>query len=79
MLECINATQYDAEEREIRDCSVKLWLDELREEAYVAEKVLDRYHYEVLRAKVEARDAAAANPRKRKPIQVTDLVSRRYN
>ncbi|KAJ4753518.1 Disease resistance protein (CC-NBS-LRR class) family [Rhynchospora pubera] len=55
LLEWIKARLYDAEEREIRDRSVKLWLKELRGVAYDAEDVLDEYHYEVLRAQVEAR------------------------
>ncbi|KAJ4789027.1 Disease resistance protein (CC-NBS-LRR class) family [Rhynchospora pubera] len=53
----IKATLNDAEEREIRDESVKLWLKELKRVAYDAEDVLDEYNYEVLRAQVEARNA----------------------
>ncbi|KAJ4776689.1 Disease resistance protein (CC-NBS-LRR class) family [Rhynchospora pubera] len=56
LLERIKATLYDAEEREIRDLSVKLWLKELEGVAYHAEDVLDEYHYEILRAQVEATD-----------------------
>ncbi|KAJ1685384.1 hypothetical protein LUZ63_016774 [Rhynchospora breviuscula] len=71
MLERIKATLYDAEMREIRDLSVKLWLKELNGVAYEAEDVLDEYRYEVLRARVEARDATShPNSRKRKLIQV---------
>ncbi|XP_073008685.1 putative disease resistance protein RGA3 [Typha latifolia] len=65
-LKGIQATLLDAEEREIREESVKLWLKELREVAYAAEDVLDDYHYEVMRAKAEARTAAVAYPSKRK-------------
>ncbi|KAJ1689370.1 hypothetical protein LUZ63_013525 [Rhynchospora breviuscula] len=73
LLERIKATLYDAEEREIRDRSVKLWLKELKEVANDAEDVLDEYHYEVLRWQVEARDSSAApDSRKRKLIQVPD-------
>ncbi|XP_078153141.1 uncharacterized protein LOC144548344 [Carex rostrata] len=56
-LEWIKATLYDAEEREIRYCSVKLWLKELRKVAYDAEDVLSEYRYEVIRVQVEARKA----------------------
>ncbi|XP_078158766.1 putative disease resistance protein RGA1 [Carex rostrata] len=70
MLERIKATLYDAEQREIRDKSVKLWLKELKGVAYDAEDVLDEYHYEVLRAEVEASDASSQDSRKRKLIQV---------
>ncbi|XP_078158079.1 putative disease resistance protein RGA4 [Carex rostrata] len=70
MLERIKATLYDAEQREIRDKSVKLWLKELNGVAYDAEDVLGEYHYEVLRAEVEARDASSQDSSKRKLIQV---------
>ncbi|KAJ3701339.1 hypothetical protein LUZ61_005044 [Rhynchospora tenuis] len=69
LLERIKATLYDAEEREIRDLSVKLWFKELREVAYDAEDVLDEYNYEILRAQVEEQDASPSNSRKRKQIQ----------
>ncbi|XP_073008671.1 putative disease resistance protein RGA3 isoform X1 [Typha latifolia] len=65
-LKGIQATLLDAEEREIREESVKLWLKELREVAYAAEDVLDDYHYEVMRTKAEARTAAVVYPSKRK-------------
>ena len=38
---------YDAEEREIRDLSINLWLKELKKVAYDAEDVLSEYRYEV--------------------------------
>ncbi|KAJ4755037.1 Disease resistance protein (CC-NBS-LRR class) family [Rhynchospora pubera] len=72
MLEQIKSTLYDAETREIRDLSVKLWLTELKRVAYDAEDVLDEYRYEVLRAQVEARDASSPDSRKRKLIRVPD-------
>ncbi|KAJ4765895.1 Disease resistance protein (CC-NBS-LRR class) family [Rhynchospora pubera] len=73
MLERIKATLYDAEMREIRDLSVKLWLKELKGVAYDAEDVLDEYRYEVSRAEVEARvSSTPPNSRKRKLIQVPD-------
>ncbi|XP_078158818.1 putative disease resistance RPP13-like protein 1 [Carex rostrata] len=58
MLARIQAVQQDAEEREIHDCSVRLWLAELRGVAYQAEDVLDEFYYEVLRSIVESGDAA---------------------
>ncbi|XP_038979607.1 putative disease resistance protein RGA4 isoform X2 [Phoenix dactylifera] len=54
-LKRIRAVLHDAEEREIREESVKLWLKELKEVAYEADDVLDEYQYEVLRAQVEGR------------------------
>ncbi|XP_078181490.1 putative disease resistance RPP13-like protein 1 [Carex rostrata] len=70
MLERIKATLYDAEQREITDSLVKLWLKELKGVAYDAEDVLGEYHYEVLRAQVEAKDASPLDSRKMKLIQV---------
>ncbi|KAF3340597.1 disease resistance protein RGA1 [Carex littledalei] len=58
MLERIQAVQQDAEEREIHDRSVQLWLSELRGVGYQAEDVLDEFYYEVLRSIVESGDAA---------------------
>ncbi|KAJ3699956.1 hypothetical protein LUZ61_003661 [Rhynchospora tenuis] len=72
LLEWIKARLYDAEEREIRDRSVKLWLKELRGVAYDAEDVLDEYHYEVLRAQVEATNASSSKSLKSNLIQVPD-------
>ncbi|XP_078152926.1 putative disease resistance protein RGA3 [Carex rostrata] len=60
-LEWIKATLYDAEEREIRDRSVKLWLKELKKVAYDAEDVLSEYRYEVTRVQLEARKASEAS------------------
>ncbi|KAJ4825094.1 hypothetical protein Tsubulata_016805 [Turnera subulata] len=52
-LEFIGAVLHDAEERQAREASVKIWLQKLREVAYEAEDVLDEFGYEVLRRKVE--------------------------
>ncbi|KAJ3669588.1 hypothetical protein LUZ60_011538 [Juncus effusus] len=58
MLQRIEAVQQDAEEREICDRSVELWLRELRGVAHEAEDVLDEYHYEVLKSIVENRSVS---------------------
>ncbi|XP_078158800.1 uncharacterized protein LOC144554349 [Carex rostrata] len=58
MLARIQAVQQDAEEREIHDRSVRLWLEELRGVGYQAEDVLDEFYYEVQRSIVESGDAA---------------------
>ncbi|XP_026657357.2 putative disease resistance RPP13-like protein 1 [Phoenix dactylifera] len=54
-LKRIQAVLHDAEEREIREESVKLWLKELKEVAYQADDVLDEYHYEELRGQATGR------------------------
>ncbi|XP_019702706.3 putative disease resistance protein RGA3 isoform X4 [Elaeis guineensis] len=66
-LKRIQTVLHDAEEREIREEAIKLWLKELKEVAYDAEDVLDEYHYEELRAQVEARAS-----RKRKRVEGDD-------
>ncbi|KAJ3682511.1 hypothetical protein LUZ60_015084 [Juncus effusus] len=76
-LERIKATLHDAEEREIRDRSVKLWLKELKEVAYAAEDVLDEYQYQVLRAEVESRGDSAESSRKRKKLELPDDLADR--
>ncbi|XP_078149813.1 putative disease resistance RPP13-like protein 1 [Carex rostrata] len=60
-LKWIKATLYDAEEREIRDLSVKLWLKEIKKVAYDAEDVLSEYRYEVTSLQAEARKASQAS------------------
>ncbi|KAJ0961536.1 hypothetical protein J5N97_001709 [Dioscorea zingiberensis] len=56
----ITAFLRDAEEREVRDESVKLWLWELKTISYQADDLLDEYRYELLRRQVEERNIPAA-------------------
>ncbi|KAM4084948.1 hypothetical protein ACB094_08G171900 [Castanea mollissima] len=44
----------DAEEKEITDTNVKVWLDELKDAVYHAEDLLDEIAAEALRCQVEA-------------------------
>jgi hypothetical protein len=60
LLRRIQATLDDAGEREVRDCSVKLWMEELMDLARDAEDVLDDHRYELLRRQVQERQEAAA-------------------
>ncbi|XVF29589.1 hypothetical protein REPUB_Repub15cG0135000 [Reevesia pubescens] len=55
-LQMIGAFLQDAEERQKKDNSVKLWLERLKDVAYEADDVLDEFDYEVLRRKVEIRN-----------------------
>ncbi|KAM4105761.1 hypothetical protein ACB094_04G017000 [Castanea mollissima] len=57
----IRAVLTDAERRQVRDESVKLWLQKLEDVAYEADDVLDEFMYENLRQKIEVE-----NERKRK-------------
>ncbi|XP_019703765.3 uncharacterized protein [Elaeis guineensis] len=72
MLQQIRAFLHDAEEREIRDAGVELWLKELKEVAYDLEDVIDRCQYEVLQAQVEERSSREAG-RKRKREQEEEV------
>ncbi|PKU69214.1 Disease resistance protein RGA2 [Dendrobium catenatum] len=53
MLRRIQAVLHDAEEREINEKAIQLWLSELREVAYDAEDVLDQYDYQVIKTQLE--------------------------
>lgn len=71
MLERIQATLVDAEEREVREESVKLWLKELKRVAFAAEDLLGEYQYEFARAEVEGRDGKDAE------VQIPDDILER--
>ncbi|XVF73596.1 hypothetical protein PTKIN_Ptkin12aG0215000 [Pterospermum kingtungense] len=53
-LKGINAVLTDAEEKQVNNRSVKIWLDELRVLAYDVEDILDEFAYEALRSKSTA-------------------------
>jgi Rx N-terminal domain len=70
----INATLYDAEEREVRDLSVKLWLKELKCVGNQAEDVFSLYRYEETRVQAEVTKASeASGSHKRKQMEVSAL------
>uniref|UniRef100_A0A7N2MVT1 Disease resistance protein RGA3 n=1 Tax=Quercus lobata TaxID=97700 RepID=A0A7N2MVT1_QUELO len=66
-LTMMRAVLADAEKRQVKDESVKLWLRMLEDVAYEADDVLDEFAYENLRQKIEV-----GNQRKRK---VRDICS----
>ncbi|KAK4566178.1 hypothetical protein RGQ29_002413 [Quercus rubra] len=66
-LTMIRAVLTDAERRQVKDESVKLWLQKLEDVAYEADDVLDEFAYENLRQNIEV-----GNQRKRK---VRDICS----
>ncbi|KAJ0978860.1 hypothetical protein J5N97_014334 [Dioscorea zingiberensis] len=69
----IQAVLADAEEREIREESVKLWLRDLKDIAYEAEDVLHEYEYELLRARVENEDLLRHSTGKRKREETSNF------
>ncbi|KAI0493469.1 hypothetical protein KFK09_023587 [Dendrobium nobile] len=69
MLQSIQAVLHDAEEREIYDKAIQLWLNKLREVAYDVEDVLDQYDYLVIKTKLEGMSTTASG----KLEQVDDI------
>ncbi|XP_028553960.1 inactive disease susceptibility protein LOV1-like isoform X3 [Dendrobium catenatum] len=69
MLQRIQAVLHDAEEREIHDKAIQLWLSELRDVAYDAEDVLDQYDCQVIKTQLkgmtEVAEAGLSLKRKR--------------
>ncbi|XP_078150567.1 uncharacterized protein LOC144545876 [Carex rostrata] len=61
LLKRIQATLYDAGEKEIRDGSVKLWLKEIKTVAYEVEDILDECQYELLRRQSEESEEATSS------------------
>ncbi|XP_021821683.1 putative disease resistance RPP13-like protein 1 isoform X1 [Prunus avium] len=55
-LSVIVAVLNDAEEKQLTDHGVKLWLDELRDLAYDVEDVLDKFATKILKRQIEGRD-----------------------
>ncbi|XP_016650148.1 PREDICTED: LOW QUALITY PROTEIN: putative disease resistance RPP13-like protein 1 [Prunus mume] len=57
-LSAIVAVLNDAEEKQLTDPGVKLWLDDLRDLAYDVEDVLDKFATKILKRQIEGRDQA---------------------
>ncbi|CAL8114145.1 unnamed protein product [Prunus armeniaca] len=55
-LSAIVAVLNDAEEKQLTDPGVKLWLDDLRDLAYDVEDVLDKFATKILKRQIEGRD-----------------------
>lgn len=61
MVSKLNAVLKDAEEKQVKDMAVKLWLDELRDVADDAEDALDEFTTEILRSKLKAETKSSNN------------------
>ncbi|XP_039128953.1 putative disease resistance protein RGA3 [Dioscorea cayenensis subsp. rotundata] len=70
----IQAVLTDAEEREIKEESVKLWLRELKDVAYDAEDVVHEYEYELLRARVSPTGKRKRGEMSSKSITCNDRI-----
>ncbi|KAM0954097.1 putative virus X resistance protein-like, coiled-coil [Dioscorea sansibarensis] len=64
----------DAEEREIKEESVKLWLRELKDVAYDAEDVLHEYEYELLQARLNPVGKRKREEKSSKSITCNDRI-----
>ncbi|KAK9923097.1 hypothetical protein M0R45_031531 [Rubus argutus] len=57
----IEAVLKDAEERQVKEANVKLWLDKLKDASYEVEDVLDEWNTEILRVQLEKQERKAGN------------------
>ncbi|KAL5737326.1 hypothetical protein ACOSP7_030087 [Xanthoceras sorbifolium] len=67
-LKMIEALLIDAEEKQLKNGAVKIWLDELQDLAYDAEDILDEYATEALSRKLKIEEHQASTSRARKLI-----------
>nr|AKE49461.1 NBS-LRR disease resistance protein NBS46 [Dimocarpus longan] len=67
-LKMINALLIDAEEKQLTNGAVKMWLEDLQDLAYDAEDILDEYATEALRRKLKIEEHQASTSRARKLI-----------
>ncbi|XP_031260888.1 putative disease resistance protein RGA3, partial [Pistacia vera] len=58
-LEAIEAVLVDAEERQVKEKTVRLWLDRLKHASYDIEDVLDEWNYATLKQQIEGPKHAA--------------------
>ncbi|XP_040363530.1 putative disease resistance protein RGA3 isoform X4 [Rosa chinensis] len=59
--QAIEAVLKDAEERQVKEASVKLWLDDLKDVSNEMEDVMDDWNTEILRLQIEKQEKAAGN------------------
>ncbi|XP_077219345.1 putative disease resistance protein RGA3 [Tasmannia lanceolata] len=55
MFRAIRAVLHDAENRQIKEESIRLWLEKLKDVAYEMDDVLDEWHAETVRSQIEGR------------------------
>ncbi|XP_021813059.1 putative disease resistance protein RGA4 isoform X2 [Prunus avium] len=60
-LEDIRAVLEDAEQRQVKEASVRNWLDKLEGIAYKMDDVLDEWNTEILKQQVEKKEANGEN------------------
>ncbi|XVF18941.1 hypothetical protein REPUB_Repub11eG0067100 [Reevesia pubescens] len=68
ILPSIQAVLNDAEEKQMKDQSVKIWLADLQDLAYDVDDILDEFSTQALRRKLQGRDHEASSSKVRKFI-----------
>nr|XP_028943775.1 putative disease resistance RPP13-like protein 1 isoform X2 [Malus domestica] len=74
VLTAIGAVLSDAEEKQLTEDAVKLWLDDLRDLAYDVEDMLDKFDTQMLKRMIEGRDQARTSNKVR-----TSLFKIKFN
>ncbi|XP_050112973.1 putative disease resistance RPP13-like protein 1 [Malus sylvestris] len=72
-LSTIGAVLSDAEERQLTEGGVKLWLDDLRDLAYDIEDMLDKFAVKMLKRMIEGRDQASTSRKVRRSFYKVKL------
>nr|XP_028943830.1 putative disease resistance RPP13-like protein 1 [Malus domestica] len=72
-LSTIGAVLSDAEERQLTEGGVKLWLDDLRDLAYDIEDMLDKFSVKMLKRMIEGRDQASTSRKVRRSFYKVKL------
>ncbi|KAB2607315.1 disease resistance RPP13-like protein 1 [Pyrus ussuriensis x Pyrus communis] len=72
-LSTIGAVLSDAEERQLTEGGVKLWLDDLRDLAYDIEDMLDKFATQMLKRMIEGRDQASPSRKVRRSFYKVKL------
>ncbi|RWR79752.1 putative disease resistance protein RGA1 [Cinnamomum micranthum f. kanehirae] len=72
----IEALHTDAEERQIREESVRLWLSDLKDVAYDAKDILDELEYIALQSNIEAAPMQLQTRKRKLTDQVPHFFSR---
>ncbi|XP_008384580.2 putative disease resistance RPP13-like protein 1 [Malus domestica] len=72
-LSTIGAVLSDAEERQLTEGGVKLWLDDLRDLAYAVEDMLDKFAAQMLKRMIEGCDQASTSNKVRRSFYKAQL------
>nr|XP_028962326.1 disease resistance protein RGA2 [Malus domestica] len=80
-LRAIQAVLEDAEQRQVKEANVRIWLDQLKDISFQMVDVLDEWNTDMLRQQVEKQEREGENvpvPEKKKKLSVIDEQRKRY-